>query len=58
MGLRPLCSAAGRAQAVGSHVIMTGRMLGVDLSLEEVVRDREPPRRKEWETIGHPGFSS
>ena len=45
---------AGRGQAVGSHVIMTGRMLGVDLSLEEVVREREPPRRKEWETIGSP----
>jgi hypothetical protein len=38
---------AGRGWAVGSHVIMTERMLGVDLSLEEVVREREPPRRKE-----------
>lgn len=45
---------AGRGQAVGSHVVMTGRMLGIDLSLEEVVREREPPRRKEWETVGSP----
>lgn len=45
---------SGRGQAVGSHVVMTGRMLGIDLSLEEVVREREPPRRKEWETIGSP----
>ena len=43
---------AGRGQAVGSHVVMTGRVLGVDLSLEEVVRVREPLQRKEWETIG------
>ena len=33
---------------------MTGRMLGVDHSLEEVAREREPPRHKEWETIGSP----
>ena len=43
-----------RGQAVGSRVRMTGRMLGLDLSLEEIVRVREPPRRKEWETIGRP----
>jgi hypothetical protein len=32
---------------------MTGRMLGIDLVLDEVVQVREPPYRKEWETIGH-----
>jgi hypothetical protein len=45
---------AGRGQAVGSRVIMTGRMLGLDLFLEEVVREREPPWRKEWDTVGSP----
>lgn len=45
---------AGRGHTVGSHVTMAGRMLGVEISLEEVVRVREPPRRKEWETIGSP----
>ena len=44
----------GRGQVVGSLVRMTGRMLGIDLALEEVVQVREPPRRKEWETVGHP----
>jgi hypothetical protein len=44
----------GRGQVVGSHVRMTGRMLGVELALDEVVRIREPPYRKMWETIGHP----
>jgi hypothetical protein len=29
-------------------------MLGDDLVLDEVVRVREPPYRKEWETIEHP----
>ena len=44
----------GKGQAVGSRVEMAGRMFGLDLSLEEIVRVREPPRRKEWETIGRP----
>jgi hypothetical protein len=41
----------GGGRAVGSHVRMRGRMLGVQLSLEEVVVEREPPRRKAWDTI-------
>ena len=43
-----------RGQAVGSHVRMTGRILGLDLFVEEIVRVREPLRRKKWETIGTP----
>lgn len=37
-------------RAVGSKVRMHGRMLGIPLSLEEVVIEREPPRLKAWET--------
>ena len=37
-------------RAVGSKVRMHGRMLGIALSLEEVVIEREPPRLKAWET--------
>ena len=33
---------------------MSGRVLGFDLNLEEVVTDRMPPTRKVWETIGEP----
>lgn len=44
----------GRGKAVGSRVRMSGRMLGLDLYLEEIVRVREPPRSKQWETIGKP----
>jgi hypothetical protein len=41
----------GGGRAVGSHVRMRGRMLGVQLSLEEVVVERDPPRRKAWDTV-------
>ena len=41
-------------QAPGSVIRMTGRVLGLDLRLEEVVTTYEPPRRKVWETRGEP----
>ncbi len=43
---------AARGQAVGSHVGMKGRVMGIDVFLEEVVTEREPPRHKAWETVG------
>lgn len=42
------------ARQFGSRIGMTGRILGLVLSLEEIVQVREPPHRKEWETIGKP----
>ena len=41
-------------RAVGSHIILRGRVLGIRLALDEVVTLREPPMRKEWETVGEP----
>ena len=41
-------------QSVGSHIRMSGRILGLKLSLGEIVREREPPTRKVWETVGVP----
>ena len=38
-------------RAVGSRVRMDGRMLGMTLSLEEVVTEREPPFGKVWKTV-------
>jgi hypothetical protein len=38
-------------RAVGSRVRMDGRMLGMALSLEEVVTERQPPFRKAWNTL-------
>ena len=37
-------------QEIGSHIRMSGRILGLKLSLDEVVTEREPPGRKIWET--------
>ena len=44
----------GRGQSVGSHIRVSGRVLGLELSLDEVVIGREPPTRKVWETVGTP----
>jgi hypothetical protein len=44
----------GRGQAVGSHIKMGGSAFGLNLYVDEVVTEREPPRRKVWQTVGHP----
>ena len=41
-------------KAVGSMIRMTGRMLGMNLVLDEVVTERTPPHRKVWVTVGEP----
>jgi len=38
----------------GSVIRMTGAILGLKLSVEEVVTVHEPPHRKAWQTIGAP----
>jgi hypothetical protein len=43
-----------RGRAVGSHIILDGRVLGIHLYLDEVITERMPPLRKSWETIGEP----
>jgi len=45
---------ASQGRAVGALIGMSGRVLGITLSLEEVVTERDPPRRKVWETTGTP----
>jgi hypothetical protein len=44
----------GRGQVIGSRITMAGRAFGVNLSLEEIVTEREPPSHKAWETRGTP----
>jgi hypothetical protein len=44
----------GRGQAVGSRIRLSGRVFGVELSVEEIVVERNPPRLKVWETTGVP----
>jgi hypothetical protein len=43
-----------KGQAVGSHIRLSGRVFGVSLYLDEVVKRRDPPTNKVWETVGAP----
>jgi hypothetical protein len=43
-----------RGRAVGSRIILEGRVFGIHLYLDEVVTERVPPTRKRWETVGDP----
>jgi polyketide cyclase/dehydrase/lipid transport protein len=39
---------------IGSKIRMVGRVMGVPVSLEEVICERQPPYKKRWETVGTP----
>ena len=41
-------------RTIGSKIRMDGRMMGIPLSLEEVITERQVPSRKVWESIGAP----
>ncbi len=43
-------------RVLGSKIGMQGRMMGIPLSLEEVIIERKVPSRKVWETIGTPNL--
>ena len=45
---------AGGGRVIGSKIRMQGRMLGVRLSLEEVITKRQVSAMKVWETVGTP----
>jgi hypothetical protein len=44
----------GRGQKVGSRIRLSGRVFGVELLVEEIVVERDPPRSKVWATTGAP----
>lgn len=44
----------GKGQRVGSHIRMSGKVFGINLSLDESVTLHEPPYAKTWETVGEP----
>ena len=46
----------GQGREVGSVIRMTGRVLGLNVGLEERVTERDPPNHKAWETIGTPSL--
>jgi len=41
-------------QPIASVIRVTGRVLGMNLSVEEIVVERTPPSHKAWETRGTP----
>jgi hypothetical protein len=43
-----------KGRKLGSVIRMGGRFLGIPLSVEETVVERNPPHRKTWETRGAP----
>lgn len=43
-----------KGRAVGSVIRMSGRFLDISLGVDEVVTERDPPRRKVWESMGRP----
>ena len=47
---------ASEGCAVGAKIRLSGRVLGIPLSVEEIVTERKPTRRKVWETIGTPNL--
>ncbi|KRD60882.1 SRPBCC family protein [Ensifer sp. Root278] len=47
-----LDDSAGRA--VGSRISMRGSVLGLELTVDEVIVEHRPPVSKVWETLGRP----
>jgi hypothetical protein len=47
---------ADGGRAIGSKIRMHGSMMGIPLSLEEVITERQAPHKKVWETIGTPNL--
>ncbi len=47
---------AGGGRVIGSKIRMHGSMMGIPLSLEEVITERQVPIKKVWETIGTPNL--
>ena len=45
---------ASEGRAVGAIIRLRGRVLGIPLSVEEIVTERRPPLRKVWATTGRP----
>lgn len=41
-------------RALGSSIRLVGDLWGIPLSVDEVVVEHEPPRRKSWQTVGDP----
>lgn len=45
---------SGQGKVIGSHIKMSGNVLGINLFLDEVITEHTPPTRKVWKTVGVP----
>jgi hypothetical protein len=45
-------------QTIGSRIRLAGKVLGIELSVDETVTERTPPHHKVWETTVCHDFSS
>ena len=45
---------AHSGRVIGSKIHMQGSMMGIPLSLDEVITGRQAPYKKSWQTIGTP----
>lgn len=45
---------AAKGRALGSRIEMRGKVLGLSLTVNEIVTERQIPERKAWETQGSP----
>ena len=43
-----------QGRRIGSVIRMNGRIAGIELGLDEIVNEYEPPLRKAWATLGEP----
>ena len=44
----------GKGRKLGSHIRIGGKILGINLSLDEVITVYRPPEMKVWATVGEP----
>ncbi|KKP80693.1 MAG: hypothetical protein UR81_C0019G0011 [Candidatus Levybacteria bacterium GW2011_GWB1_35_5] len=42
----------GSGKKVGSHIKLSGKVFGIKIYLDEIITTHEPPKRKEWQTVG------
>lgn len=45
---------AKQGKGIGARIRMFGRVLGMELSVDEIVTVYQPPSRKTWESVGTP----
>lgn len=53
-GAMELALDEGGGRQKGSHIRLAGRAFGIELSLDEVVIERDVPHRKVWQTCASP----